>query len=125
MSKAATTYWDENNSVAFPRLNSRSRTQSRSKAGREAATPQWFAFAVVVLITFMLCMTINLRAFSELNTEIQENQQLSTEVDQLTNRNLVLQEEIHNLKNDPKVIEREARKLGMGRPNEKIFVPAN
>jgi cell division protein FtsB len=43
----------------------------------------------------------------------------------LTNENLVLQEEIHNLKTDSAVIEREARKLGMSRPGEKILVPAN
>ena len=76
-------------------------------------------------MTFMLCLTINFRAFSELRGEFQENQQLNTDVDQLTNQNLALQEEIHNLKTDSTVIEREARKLGMSRPGEKIFVPAN
>jgi cell division protein FtsB len=92
---------------------------------REIATPQWFVFAVVVFITFMLCLTINFRAFSYLTGEMEQNQKLSNEVEDLTNRNLMIQEEIHNLKTDPKLIEREARKLGMGRPDEKVFVPTN
>lgn len=72
----------------------------------------------------MLCIAINLRAFAELNAEIDLNQKLSSEVDQLADRNIAIQEEIHSLKTDPNTIEREARKLGMGRSNEKIFVPA-
>lgn len=124
MSKVATTYWD-NNAVSIPRLNPRSQPKSLMKSTRDSVTPRWFGFAVVVFITFMLCLTINLRAFSELNSEVEHNEKLSTEVEQLTNQNLMIQEEIKNLKNDPKMIEREARKLGMGRPNEKIFVPTN
>ena len=95
------------------------------KSNRESATPQWFVFAVVVFITFMLCLTVNFRAFSELSTEMEQHQKLSIEVEQLSNQNLLIQEEIHNLKSDPKIIEREARKLGMGRPDEKVFVPTN
>jgi cell division protein FtsB len=109
----------------MPRVNSRANLQTRTKVNRERTTPQWFVFAVIVFITFMLCLAINFRAFSELSTETQENQRLTAEVEQLTNQNLTIQEEIKNLKSDPKMIEREARKLGMGRPNEKIFVPTN
>ncbi len=87
--------------------------------------PHWFVFTVVASITLMLCMTLNFRAFTELRTEIEENQKLTTEVDQLINQNLAIQEEIHYIRTDPKVIENEARKLGMGRSDEKIFVPAN
>ncbi|MBX7170665.1 MAG: septum formation initiator family protein [Pyrinomonadaceae bacterium] len=93
------------------------------KSNRESTTPQWFVFAVVVFITFMLCLTVNFRAFAELNSEMEQHQKLNTEVEQLANQNLSIQEDIHNLKSDPKVIEREARKLGMGRPDEKVFVP--
>lgn len=121
MSKVATTYWDN----TMPRMNSRTKTQTRVKSNRESATPQWFVFAVIVFITFMLCLAINFRAFSELNEELNQNQRLTAEVEELTNQNLVIQEEIKQLKSDPKMIEREARKLGMGRANEKIFVPTN
>jgi cell division protein FtsB len=99
------------------------RTQMKSK--RESATPQWFVFTVVVSITFMLCLTINMRAFTELNSEVELNQRLNVDVDRMTNENLALQEEIHNLKTDSNTIEREARKLGMSRSGEKVLVPAN
>jgi cell division protein FtsB len=121
LNKVATTYWDN----SMPRLNSRAKTQTRAKTNRESATPQWFVFAVIVFITFMMCLAINFRAFSELGTETQQNQRLTAEVEQLTNQNTAIQEEIKSLKSDPKMIEREARKLGMGRSNEKIFVPTN
>lgn len=125
MSKVATTYWDDNNAVSIPKLRTRPKARTRMKSNRESATPQWFVFAVVVFITFMLCLTVNFRAFSELNSEMEENQKLSINVERLSNQNLLIQEEIHNLKSDPKLIEREARKLGMGRPDEKVFVPTN
>lgn len=125
MSKVASTYWGNNNTVAIPKLNVGAKTRARMKSNRETAAPQWFIFALVVCITSMLCLTVNFRAVSELNTEIEQNQKLNLEVDQLTNQNLAIQEEIHNIKTDPKMIEREARKLGMGRPDEKILVPAN
>lgn len=123
MSKVASIYWENSSAVTAPRLRPRSKT--RMKSNRESATPQWFVFAVVVFITFMLCLTINFRAFSELTSEMEQNQKLNIEVDQLMNQNLMIQEEIHSLKNDSKVIEREARKLNMGRPDEKVFVPTN
>jgi cell division protein FtsB len=123
LSKVATTYWDNN--ISLPKAVSRPKARVQMKSKRASATPQWFVFTVVVSITFMLCLTVNLRAYTELNEEVQVNQKLTVEVDQLTNENLVLQEEIHTLKTDSSIIEREARKLGMSRPGEKILVPAN
>lgn len=123
MSKVAATYWDNN--ISLPRISSRPKARTQMKSKSVSTTPQWFVFTVIVSMTFMLCLTINFRAFSELRGEAEDNQKLSVEVDQLTNENLALQEEIHNLKTDSAIIEREARKLGMNRPGEKIFVPAN
>jgi cell division protein FtsB len=91
----------------------------------ESSTPHWFLFIVVVSITFMLCLAINFRAYSEMSAEAVQNIQLNTEFEKLSGENLALQEEIHSLKNDSQSIEREARKIGMNRPNEKILVPAN
>jgi cell division protein FtsB len=125
LSKVAITYWDHESLVSMPKLQTRPGTKVSMKSNRESITPQWFVFAVIVFITFMLCLTVNFRAFSELNSEIDENHRLNKEVEQLTNQNQLIQEEIHNLKRDPKAIEREARKLGMGRPDEKVFVPTN
>lgn len=112
MSKVANIYWD-NDSVSLPKMHSRVKTRSSSKQAK--ADPQWLVFTIAVSMTFLLCLTINLRAYNELNTEIEQNQQLSIEVERLTDENLILQEEIHNLKTDPNIIEREARKFGMNR----------
>jgi len=121
LSKVASIYWENSNAVTSPRLRPRSKT--RMKSNRESATPQWFVFAVVVFTTFMICLTVNFRAFSELNTEIEQNQNLNLEIEQLTNQNALIKQEIYNLKNDPKTIETEAKKLGMGRENETILMP--
>ena len=110
MSKVVATYWDNNSVVLMP-------TKTRLKRAKrtETATPQWVVFAVITSLTFMLCLAINLRAFSETSAEIQQNASLSRQMEQLTNENLAIQEEIHNLTTDPRTIEREARKIGMSR----------
>jgi cell division protein FtsB len=94
-------------------------------AGARKPTPQWFVFAVIVSITFMFCLAINFRAFSEIRKESNEYSELNTQIDKLTTNNLVLQESIQNLKNDEQTIAREARKIGMSRSNEKVLVPTN
>ncbi len=80
---------------------------------------------VVFSIGLMLALAINLRALSEMNEGAAQNTELNVEIEKVSGENLALQEEIHNLKNDKNAIEREARKIGMSRPNEKILVPAN
>jgi len=77
------------------------------------STPRYAALAIVASIAFMLCLTINYRAFSEMSREVDENQNLSWQIENLTNENLALQEEIHNLKTDSAVIRREAKHLGL------------
>jgi cell division protein FtsL len=46
-------------------------------------------------------------------------------VEQLTNESIGLQGEVHSLKTDSRTVEREARKMGMSRRNEKVLVPMN
>ena len=111
MSKVVATYWDNNSVVLMP-----AKTRAKRAKRTETATPQWFVFAVITSMTFMLCLAINFRAFSEMSVEIQQNESLSRQMEQLTNENLAIQEEIHNLKTDPLTIEREARKIGLSRP---------
>lgn len=120
MSKIAITYWDNTHTVSIP-------VQPRTKtaAARATAAPQWLVYAVIASITCMLCMAINLRAFSEMSAEVEQNERLALAVEQLTNENLGLQSEVHNLKTDSLTVEREARKIGMSRPNEKILVSVN
>ena len=59
-----------------------------------------------------------------MSREVDENQNLSSQVQDLTNENLALQEEIHNLKNDSESIRREARRLGIIGGNEQSLVSA-
>lgn len=120
MSKVVATYWNNSQTPSLP-----SRNRLKASKRTESSTPQWFLFVVVVSITFMLCLAINFRAYSEMSAEAVQNNQLNTEFEKLSGENLSLQEEVHNLKNDSKTIEREARKIGMSRPNEKILVPMN
>ncbi len=95
----------------------------KKKKGSNSSTPEWFIFTVIVSITFILCLAINFRAFSEMRQQSGENVELNAEIDKLTTETLVLSKEIRDLKHDPSTIEREARKIGMSRPNEKILVP--
>ncbi len=120
MSKVAATYWDNTHTISMP-----AETRAKIAQSRTSATPQWYVFAVIASMTFMLCMAINLRAFSEMSAEIEQNERLSLAVEQLTNENIGLQGEVHSLKTDSHTVEREARKMGMSRRNEKVLVPMN
>lgn len=115
MSKVAVTYWDNPQTISMP-VRNRTKTTD-AKRSESIAPPQWLVFAVVASMTLMLCIAINLRAYSVMNTEAQQYERLNTDIEQLTNENLAIQEEIHNLKTDSHAIEREARKIGMSRPN--------
>lgn len=118
MSKVANTYWNRShNSLQKPN------TKSGAKKGGKSSTPQWFIFTVIVSVTLLLCLAINFRAFSEMREQSAENIELGAEIEKLTTETIVLQEEIKNLSDDPTTIAREARKIGMSRPNEKILVP--
>jgi cell division protein FtsB len=101
------------------------RTRVKPAKRSETVTPQWLVLVVITTISFMLCLAINLRAFSEMSHEIEQNQILSSDIERLTIENQAIQQEIENLRSDERTIEREARKIGMSRPNEKILVPVN
>ena len=120
MNKVAITYWDNSHTISMP-----AKTRAKTARFQTNAAPQWLIFTVVAAITFMLCMAINLRAFSEMSQEFEQNERLNLAVEQLTNENLGLQTEVHSLKNDSHTVEREARKIGMSRPNEKVLVLVN
>lgn len=73
----------------------------------------------------MLCVSINFRAFSEMREEVDQNSRLAGQIQNLMDENLALQEEIHSLKTDPNVIQREAKRIGIAVQPEKVPVPAN
>ncbi len=119
MSKVVNTYWD--NGRTMPALGS----QRKARAARqpEKVMPRRLVIGISILLSSLLVITLNVRAWTNAQHEYQLNQQLNTEIEQLTTQNTSLQDEIKRLQTDPKTIEREARKLGMGRTNEQVFVP--
>jgi len=85
---------------------------------------KWLPIGIALAITLMVCVTINFRAYGELQREVNLNQELNTQIDAVTSENLSMQEEIHYLKNDPNMIEREARKFGfVPRKEKQVSVP--
>ncbi|MBX7062427.1 MAG: hypothetical protein K1X52_12275 [Pyrinomonadaceae bacterium] len=75
--------------------------------------PFWISFLVVLTLAGTLFVSITYRSFSAVTAEVRENEQLNLMIQNLTDENLQLQDEIHSLKTDPKVIEREAKRLGI------------
>lgn len=80
-------------------------------------------YGVTILFAFVICLTINFRAFSELSREIEHNENLQHQIESVTSENLNIQEEIYYLQNDASVIEREAKKFGFGRKEKEKKVP--
>lgn len=99
--------------------------RKRATEGRSRITPKWAAFAIIVSMTFMVSLAVNFRAYSSVSKEAEQFDVLNVQLENLTNENMALQEEIHNIKNDSRNLEREARKNGAGRSNEKVPLPAN
>jgi hypothetical protein len=62
---------------------------NKSKANR--APSRYAALAIIASIAFMLCLTVNYRAFSEMSREVDENQNLNWQIQTLTEENLALQ----------------------------------
>ncbi|MEJ7847794.1 MAG: septum formation initiator family protein [Pyrinomonadaceae bacterium] len=124
MNKAENTYWD-NTRTEYNTARPANPRKIQSKAIGLSSRSQFVGIGVAVLLTVMLVLTVNFRAFSVLNTEAAEAVVLNNKIQAVTGENLAIQEEIHYLKNDSDTIEREARKFGLSRPKkEKIPVPA-
>lgn len=76
-------------------------------------------------MTSMIALAINFRAYSTMSKEAGQHDVLNTQIENLTTENLALQDEIHNIKSDSRTIEREARKIGLSRSEEKVPLPVN
>ncbi len=105
-------------------MKPRARTNNSAKMPERSKIPGWAGYGIVILMAVMLCLSINYRARVVMNEELRENGQLTTRIQSVSDENLQLQEEIHNLKSDPRVIKREAQRLGLA-PLEKVSVPTN
>lgn len=96
----------------------RQRTTTKSKTmNSKRQRPFWVSVLVVVALTGTLFVAITYRSFSAVTAEVRENEQLNSMIQNLTDENLQLQDEIHSLKTDPKAIEREAKRLGIAVKN--------
>lgn len=82
--------------------------------------PRWLPVAASITLVVMITATVNFRAYSSLSSEELEHEELNQKVQQMTEDNLGIQEEIYYLKNDPETIEREAKKYGLVRPDKKV-----
>lgn len=136
--KAANTYWIDNRlraqqvtARAVPQFTHESaRSLSREIVGtrtevrkRGGMVPSWVIFGMIILATFALCVSVNIRAQAEMRTASQTYEKASTDVEQLRGSNAALETEVRRLKTDSRAIESAARaRLNMVRANE-IVVP--
>lgn len=126
MNKAANIYWDDASWTKSKRTASSRRRRPRAVvAQKDHNAPWWLSFLIVTSIFVMLSVSINFRAFSEAQEESDKNARLTGQVQNLTDENLALQEEIHTLRTDPRVIQREAKRIGMNLRQDKVPVPVN
>jgi cell division protein FtsB len=95
------------------------------KSKRKSDYPIWFPLILICLVLGMIGVAVNMRAFAQMRSESEQHNKLLGEFEKISEENLALEAEIKNLKSDPATIEREARRIGMSRPNEKILVPTN
>jgi cell division protein FtsB len=131
VSRVANTYWvDERirSQRVTPRTNSLAsmqqismeiigtRTEVRRRGG---IIPSWVVFGMILLATFAVCVTVNMRTRAKVQLAAQQLSTMQTDVEALRNVNQSLKAEVQKLKTDPRAIEREARaRLNMVRNNE-------
>lgn len=100
-------------------------SQQGKKSGKRQLNPQRLLIAAAVIffvLYFVYVMIWQQIAISKKNREIQE---LEEKIQATSSQTEALQQELENL-NDPAYLEKIAReKLGLIRPNERVFVDAN
>ena len=111
--------------VTYSTRARRPRKSTKPSKRSRLSVPKWVPYGATALFALVLCLTVNLRSFTQLNREAEQNESLTQEIEKLTNENLDLQEEIYYLQNDSSVIEREAKKFGFQRKEKKVSVPAD
>ena len=134
MSKVANTYWVDER-IQSQRVLPRSggslasmqqismeiigtRTEVRRRGG---LVPSWVVFGMVLLATFAVCVTVNMRTRAKVHVAAQQFSVMQTDVEALRNVNHSLRTEVERLRNDPRTIESAARaSLNMVRSNEYV-----
>jgi cell division protein FtsB len=135
LSKVANTYWvDERirSQRALPRRANASLTSmqqisaeiigSRTEVRRRGGIiPSWVVFSMILLATFAVCVTVNMRTRAKFQVASQQFSVMQTDVDALRNINESLKAEVEQLRNNPRAIESAARaRLNMVRSNEYV-----
>ncbi len=135
MSKVANTYWvDErirsqrvlprraNASLASMQQISVEIIGSRAEVRRRGGIiPSWVVFGMILLATFAVCVTVNMRTRAKFQVAAQQFSVMQSDVETLRNINQSLKAEVEQLRNDPRAIESAARaRLNMVRNNEYV-----
>ncbi len=92
------------------------RTEVRRRGG---IVPSWVVFGMIILATFAVCVTVNMRTRAKVLVASDQFSLMQNDVESLRNINRSLKTEVERLRNDPRAIELAARaKLNMVRRNE-------
>lgn len=94
------------------------RTEVRRRGG---IVPSWVVFGMILLATFAVCVTVNMRTHAKVQVAAQQFSAMQTDVEALRSLNQSLKAEVERLRNDPRTIESAARaSLNMVRSNEYV-----
>jgi len=135
VSRAANTYWvDERirSQRVAPRTGASlasvqqisidilgTRTEVRRRGG---IIPSWVVFGMILLATFAVCVTVNMRTHAKVQIAAQQLNAMQTDVEALRSVNSTLKAEVQRLRTDPRTIEMAARsQLNMVRANEFVI----
>ena len=134
MSKVANTYWVDERIRAqrvAPRTGGSlasmqqisidiigSRTEVRRRGG---LVPSWVVFGMILLATFAVCVTVNMRTHAKFQVAAQQFSAMESDVEALRHVNQSLKADVERLRHDPRAIETAARaRLNMVRSNEYV-----
>jgi len=96
-----------------------SRTEVRRRGG---IIPSWVVFGMILLATFAVCVTVNMRTRTKFQVASQQFSVMQSDVEALRTINESLKAEVEHLRNDPQAIESAARaRLNMVRSNEYVI----
>ena len=131
MSKVANTYWVDERIRAqrvSPRAGSLASVQqismeiigTRTEVRRRGGIiPSWVIFGMILLATFAVCVTVNMRTRAKAHVAAQQLTAMETDVEALRSVNQSLKSDLERLRTDPRTIEQAARaRLNMVRSNE-------